>query len=87
MKALQWYHNFSSRLNMLEDLPLLLIRLVLAYGFYIPALVTVYLGHGFNAGDNRLEIPLYYILMLMILFVKDAGKFSLDRIIDRRIGS
>lgn len=147
MKALRWYQNFTSRLNMMEDLPLFLIRLVLAYGFYVPAMlkwknigaiiewfgnmgipmpalnaylsastelagvillplglatrfisipliismvvaiVTVHFGHGFNAGDNGFEIPLYYILMLMILFVKGAGKFSLDHLIDRRIVS
>jgi len=37
MKFIQLYQNFVSSLRKLKDIPLLLSRLVLAYGFYIPA--------------------------------------------------
>jgi len=45
----------------------------------IVAIVTVHLPHGFSAGDNGFEIPLYYMLFLFIFFTNGAGKFSLDR--------
>ena len=120
----------------LQDLSLLLLRLVLAYGFYEPALskwsnldsvtewfasmnypfpllnayltatveaagvvlllvgfatriitpllmfvmivaiTTVHLAHGFSAGNNGFEIPLYYFVMLLVLFAFGPGKYS-----------
>lgn len=138
MKALQFYRKATEKLNSLKDLPLLLIRLVLAYGFYKPAMmkwsdigaiadwfgnmgiplptinaylaafsetagvallllglatrlisiplmftmvvaiVTVHLGNGFEAGNNGFEIPLYYLIMLAVLFFNGPGKFSID---------
>jgi len=44
----------------------------------VVAISTVHLANGFNAGDNGFEIPLYYILMLFVLFSHGAGKISLD---------
>lgn len=127
-----------------KDIPLLLIRLTLAYGFYTPAinkwedinaigewfesmnvpaplfnaylaasteiagvalltlgfgtriisipliitmLVAIKLVHwenGFNASDNGFEIPLYYILMLLVLLTQGAGKMSVDYFIGKR---
>lgn len=124
-----------------ENLNLLLIRLVLAYGFYMPAMmkvknvsgisswfmsmnipfpeisaylatgtevlgvvllaigfgtrwisipliftmivaiITVHFSNGFQAAENGFEIPLYYILFLMIMISRGAGKFSLDYLI------
>jgi putative oxidoreductase len=132
------YRKLIAKLRNLEDVTLLFIRLILAYGFYTPAIlkwqdigsiaewfgslgipfptlnaylsasteiagvvllllgfltrfisiplifvmivaiVTVHLGNGFEAGNNGFEIPLYYILMLLILLINGAGKFSLD---------
>jgi len=43
------------------------------------AIGTVHLSNGFSAGDNGFEIPLYFFLMLFVLFSHGAGKISLDR--------
>jgi putative oxidoreductase len=145
MKAIQLYQKATDWLSNLSDLPPLFFRLVLAYGFYGPAMmkwnnisnvaewfgsmgipmptlnaylaastemagvvlltlglgtrlisipliftmfvaiVTVHLGNGFEAGDNGFEIPLYYILMLLALFINGAGKISLDNIISKKL--
>jgi len=45
----------------------------------VVAITTVHLSNGFSAGDNGFEIPLYYMLMLLVLFSHGAGKISLDR--------
>ncbi len=55
------------------SIPLIIVMIV--------AIVTVHLPHGFNAGDNGFEIPLYYMLFLLIFLSHGAGKFSLDNII------
>lgn len=44
------------------------------------AIFTVHLSHGFSAGDNGFEIPLYYIIFLLIFFSQGAGRFSLDHL-------
>jgi len=132
------YNKLVNFLQNLKDLPLLLMRIVLAIGFYGPAMmkiknfdnivqwfgsigipfptlnaylatgtetlgfillflglgtrliaiplmvtmivaiVTVHLGHGFEAGNNGFEIPLYYLIMLFTLLVYGSGKYSLD---------
>jgi len=139
------YKTLVAKLNNLEDVTLLFIRLILAYGFYTPAMlkwqdigsiaewfgslgipfptlnaylsasteiagvfllllgfltrfisiplifvmivaiVTVHLGNGFEAGNNGFEIPLYYILMLLVLLINGAGKFSLDNFLSNKI--
>lgn len=55
------------------SLPLIVVMIV--------AIVTVHLPHGFSAGDNGFEIPLYYMLFLFIFVTNGAGKFSIDRLI------
>lgn len=147
MNYMSIYQTAKDKLGKLNDLPPLIFRLVLAYGFYMPAMmkwgdigaiaewfggmgipfptlnaylaattelaavvllplglatriisipliftmivaiVTVHLGNGFNAGDNGFEIPLYYILMLFALLVNGAGKYSLDRLIEKKVKS
>ena len=52
------------------SIPLMVIMVV--------AIMTVHLVHGFAAGDNGFEIPLYYMLFLLIFASHGAGKFSLD---------
>ena len=54
----------------LISLPMIVIMLV--------AIFTVHLPHGFSAGDNGFEIPLYYMLFLLIFVSHGAGKISLD---------
>ena len=55
------------------SLPLIVIMIV--------AIVTVHLPNGFSAGNNGYEIPLYYMIFLLIFFSNGAGKFSIDRFI------
>lgn len=55
------------------SMPLIVIMIV--------AIVTVHLPNGFSASDNGYEIPLYYMLFLLIFFSHGAGRFSLDRLI------
>lgn len=57
----------------LISLPLIIVMLV--------AIFMVHFPHGFAAGDNGFEIPLYYMLFLFVFFTHGAGKFSLDRVI------
>ncbi len=54
----------------LISLPMIVIMIV--------AIVTVHLPHGFSAGDNGFEIPLYYMLFLLIFVSHGAGRFSID---------
>ena len=143
MKAL--YFRITDKLTALKDIPLLLIRLVLAYGFYNPAMMkmndipaiiewfkgsempmpvlsaylvtyTEFLGfillalglatrfisipliitmvvaiktahweNGFNASDNGYEIPLYYLIMLILLLFTGPGRISGDYLIERKV--
>ncbi len=55
------------------SLPMIIIMIV--------AIKTVHLAHGFSAGNNGFEIPLYYMLFLLIFIAFGAGEFSLDHIL------
>jgi len=139
------YFKLTDALSATKDLPLLLIRLTLAYGFYGPAMMkikniegivewfesmemvapklnaylvtyteffgfilltiglgtrfiavplmiamlvaikTVHWGNGFSAGDNGFEIPLYYLVMLLLLFFTGPGRISLDHWIAKKV--
>ena len=57
----------------LISLPLIVVMVV--------AITTVHLAHGFSAGDNGFEIPLYYMLFLALFASLGAGKFSLDHLL------
>ncbi|HIQ46232.1 MAG TPA: DoxX family protein [Sulfurovum sp.] len=57
----------------LISIPLIIIMIV--------AIATVHLSHGFSAGDNGFEIPLYYMLFLALFASFGAGKFSLDHLL------
>jgi putative oxidoreductase len=52
------------------SIPLMVIMVV--------AIATVHFSHGFAAGNNGFEIPLYYLLFLALFASFGAGKFSLD---------
>ena len=54
----------------LISIPLIVVMVV--------AITTVHLAHGFSAGNNGFEIPLYYMLFLFIFTAHGAGKFSVD---------
>ena len=47
----------------------------------VEPITTVHLTHGFSAGDNGFEIPLYYMLFLAIFASFGAGKLSLDHLL------
>lgn len=49
------------------------------------AIFTVHFENGFAAGDNGFEIPLYYIIMLIVLIINGPGKLSLDHIIYKKL--
>ena len=57
----------------LISLPLMVVMVV--------AISTVHLTHGFSAGDNGFEIPLYYLLFLALFASLGAGKLSLDHLL------
>ena len=60
----------------LISIPLIVIMIV--------AIVTVHLPHGFSAGENGFEIPLYYMLFLIIFTSFGAGKISIDNFLFKR---
>jgi putative oxidoreductase len=142
MSIVSKYHKFVEVLDKTKSLPLLLVRFVLAYGFYSPAkmkwsdinsiaewfgsmgypfptlnaylaastemlgvillafglgtriisipliivmlvaITTVHMGNGFEAGNNGFEIPLYYLIMLLVLLFNGPGKISIDSFIE-----
>jgi len=57
----------------LISIPLMVVMVV--------AIVTVHLPHGFSAGNNGFEIPLYYMLFLALFASFGAGKLSLDHLL------
>jgi len=63
--------------NRIISIPLIIVMII--------AIVTVHWGNGFEAGNNGFEIPLYYILMLMVILINGAGKFSLDYFIRKKL--
>ena len=55
------------------SIPMIIIMIV--------AIKTVHLVHGFSAGNNGFEIPLYYMVFLLIFVAFGAGKFSVDQLL------
>lgn len=50
-------------------------------------LVAIFLVHfknGFSVGSNGFEIPLYYILFLLVFVAKGAGRISVDYLVIRK---
>lgn len=60
----------------LISIPLIVVMIV--------AITTVHLQHGFAAADNGFEIPLYYMLFLLIFMSHGAGKISLDNFLFKK---
>lgn len=54
----------------------LMVTMLVAIGF-------VHAPNGFEASDNGFEIPFYYLVMLLTLFVHGAGSVSLDHLLRR----
>ncbi len=57
------------------SIPLIITMLV--------AIKTAHWGNGFAASDNGYEIPLYYLLMLLVLVTFGGGKLSLDYLLKK----
>ena len=55
------------------SIPLIIIMVV--------AILTVHLNNGFLASANGFEIPLYYMVFLLLFLSHGAGKISLDNLI------
>jgi putative oxidoreductase len=62
----------------LISVPLIITMLV--------AIKTVHWENGFAAGENGYEIPLYYMLMLLVMLTFGAGKLSVDYLIKKKAG-
>lgn len=60
----------------LISVPLIVVMLV--------AIFLVHFQHGFSAGSNGFEIPLYYLLFLMVFTSFGAGKISLDNFLFKK---
>lgn len=45
------------------------------------AIFTVHISHGWKAGDNGVEIPVYYMLFFLLMHFNGAGKWSVDHFI------
>ncbi len=144
MEPKDHYYSFVKTIESAKNIPLLMMRCVLAYGFYGPAMMkwhhiepminlfvkagipaphfsvylvasietfgaillllglatrfitvplmivmivaimtTAHFGHGFQAGNNGFEIPLFYLTMLFTLFIYGPGKISFDNLVER----
>lgn len=81
LPTLNAYLAASTEMAVVILLPLgLLIRFITlpAMITMIVAILTVHISNGFEASANGFEIPLYYLLMLFLLFSRGAGKYSID---------
>ncbi len=58
MKLIKLYQNISERLSNLKDIPLLLTRLILAYGFYMPATMKWSNINGIAEWFGNMGIPM-----------------------------
>ena len=45
------------------------------------AILFVHISNGFSVANNGFEIPLYYLMFLMLFASFGAGKYSLDRVL------
>ena len=49
----------------------------------VVAIKTAHWANGFASSDNGFEIPLYYLLMLLVLATFGGGKLSVDYLLQR----
>ena len=59
------------------------ISLMLSF-VMLGAIFFVHWEHGFSVANNGVEIPVYYLIFLMIFFFFGAGKYSLDHLFFNR---
>jgi putative oxidoreductase len=61
---------------------------IITFPLMITMLVAIFFVHwknGYDVGNNGIEIPLYYLLMLFVLFTQGGGKFSVDFFLRKRL--
>jgi len=67
------YNKYSAKLNQLKDFPLLLIRLILAYGFYNPAKMKLSNMEGIALWFESLGYPLPKLSAYLAAITEGAG--------------
>lgn len=67
------YAVIARRLQAWKDVPLLFMRLVLAYGFYLPAKMKWSDIHGIGDWFAQLHIPLPYVSAYLVAITEAAG--------------
>ena len=80
---------FAYTVSGLESIGIILLLLGLFTRFIsfmlgcvmVGAIVFVHLPYGFSASNGGFEIPLYYLIFLMIFATFGPGKYSLDRLL------
>lgn len=96
-ETIQWFENISIPLPTLatylvsgiESIGIVLLILglftryisILLSCVMLGAIFFVHVSNGFSVADNGIEIPLYYLIFLMIFVSFGAGKYSLDRVL------
>ncbi|RLA66986.1 MAG: DoxX family protein [Epsilonproteobacteria bacterium] len=60
------------------------ISVMLAF-VMLGAIFFVHLANGFSVANNGFEVPLYYLIFLMIFASFGAGKYSFDHILSKDI--
>jgi putative oxidoreductase len=96
-ETIQWFENISIPLPMLttyvvsgiESIGIVLLILglftryisILLSCVMLGAIFFVHISNGFSVENNGIEIPLYYLLVLMFFITYGAGKYSLDRVL------
>ena len=79
-------HLCAYLVSAVESIGLILLVLGFLTRFVSLALACVMVGaiffvhweHGFSVANNGFEIPLYYLIFLLIIATHGAGKYSLD---------
>ena len=95
-ETIEWFENISIPLPALatylvsgiESIGIVLLILglftryisILLSCVMLGAIFFVHVSNGFSVADNGIEIPLYYLIFLMIFVSFGAGKYSLDRV-------
>lgn len=84
---------FAYTVSGLESIGIILLLLGLFTRFIsimlgfvmIGAIFFVHLPNGFSASNGGFEIPLYYLIFLLLFATHGAGKYSLDRLLFEKV--
>ncbi|OIR07624.1 putative oxidoreductase MhqP [mine drainage metagenome] len=73
MKIISLYNKYISATEKLQDIALLLLRAILAYGFYGPAMMKLKDIHAIGDWFKELGMPLPYANAYMAIFTELSG--------------